>query len=230
MINDGVNNTYNITAGLVVAIPAVGRPVSVEWAISLAAQNYPLNLSKAFYVIGGENTDIARNKAVEYALEKKANYLWFLDDDVQVPFFTARQLIYTLEQSDAMIVGGIYCSKHLPPEPLVYRGKGQGAFWKWKLEEIFEVDGIGGGCMMINMEVFKHLEKPYFKTVDKVITEGTEVGNSATEDLYFCNKVRDAGFKILADAHVMCRHWDTKKMIAYELLEDSYPMLKEKVA
>jgi len=229
-INDGIDNTYDLTTGLVIAIPVVGRPVSVEWAIALAAQNYPLNLSRSFYVVAGESTDIARNKAVEYALEKKANYIWFLDDDVQVPFFAVRQLIYTLQQSDAMVVGGIYCSKHLPPEPLVYRGRGQGPFWKWKVEEIFEVDGIGGGCMMVNMEVFKHLEKPYFKTVDKFVTEGSEISNSATEDLYFCNKVRDAGFKILADAHVMCNHWDTKKMIAYKLLEDSYPFIKEKVA
>jgi predicted O-methyltransferase YrrM len=226
-INTGVDNTYNTTIGLVIAIPFVGRPVSPEWALSLAAQNYPLNLSRSFCAIGGVSTDIARNKAVEYALEKKANYIWFLDDDVQTPYFAVRQLIYTIEQSDAMVAGGIYFSKSNPSEPLVYRGRGQGAFWKWKTNDIFEVDGLGGGCLLIKTELFKHLEKPYFKTVDDFITEGNNTQNAGTEDIYFCNKVRDAGFKIVADAHVMCTHWDIKTMTPYAIPKDSYPMQKE---
>lgn len=225
-INDGVNNTYNLEVGLVVAIPFVGRPVVPEWALALAAQNYPLNLTRSFLAIGGVSTDIARNKAVEYALEKKANYIWFLDDDVQSPFFAVRQLIYTLEQSDAMVVGGVYCRKHNPTEPLVYRGVGKGAFWKWKVNDVFEVDGIGGGCMMVKAELFKHLKPPYFKTIDKHFNalDKTEVGNSATEDLYFCNQVRSAGYKILADGHVICKHWDVKTMTPYDLPKDSYPL------
>jgi len=230
MINNGKNNTYNLEIGLTIAIPFVGRPVAAEWAIALASQNYPLNLTHALCVIGGESTDIARNKAVEYALEKKSNYIWFLDDDVQMPFFAVRQLIYTLEQSDAMVVGGIYCSKQPPNEPLVYVGKGKGAFWKWKVNTVFPVDGIGAGCMMVKTDVFKHLEKPYFKTVDDFITEGTNTSNSSTEDLYFCNKVRDAGYKILADAHVICNHWDVKTMTAYMLPKDSYPMQESNAA
>ena len=89
-INDGANNTYDLQVGLTIAIPFIGRPVSAEWAISLASQNYPLNLTHALYAVGGESTDVARNKAVEYALEKKSNYIWFLDDDVQTPFFAVR--------------------------------------------------------------------------------------------------------------------------------------------
>jgi hypothetical protein len=229
-INDGANNTYDLQVGLTIAIPFIGRPVSAEWAIALASQNYPLNLTHALYAVGGESTDVARNKAVEYALQKKSNYIWFLDDDVQTPFFAVRQLIYTLEQSQAMVVGGIYCRKGDPTEPVVYRGKGQGAFWKWKVNTVFEVDGIGAGCMMVKTEIFKHLEKPYFKTVDDFITEGTNTSNASTEDLYFCNKVRQAGFQILADAHVICNHWDIKTMTPYMLPKDSYPLQEEKAA
>ena len=229
MMNNGIDNTYNLEVGLVIAIPFVGRPVVPEWALALAAQNYPLNLTRSFLAVGGVPTDIARNKAVEYALEKKANYIWFLDDDVQTPFFAVRQLIYTLEQSDAMVAGGIYCRKQEPIEPLVYRGRGKGAFWKWKVNDVFEVDGIGGGCMMVKTDVLKHLEPPYFKTVDNFVTEGTEIARASTEDLYFCTKVRQAGYKILADAHVMCNHWDSKTMKYYDMPLDSYPMQEEKI-
>jgi len=231
-INDGQNNTYDATIGLMIAIPFVGRPVSPEWALALAAQNYPLNVSRSFYVVGGSATDVARNQAVEHALEKKSRYIWFLDDDVQPPFTALRQLIYTLEQCDdkTMVSTGIYFAKINPTEPVIYRGKGQGAFWKWKQNEKFEVDGCGAGCMVVKTELFKHLEKPYFKTIDdKTPGEGI-IGNSSTEDLYFCHKVRSAGFKIIADGGIICGHWDIKNMKCYTAPSDSYPMTEEKAA
>jgi len=228
-INDGITNNYVQNIGLVVALPFCGRPVVPEWALALATQNYPLNLSRSFCAIGGVATDIARNKAVEYALEKKSNYIWFLDDDVQPPFFALRQLIYSLEQSsdNTMVSTGIYFSKQDPTEPVIYKELGMGAFWKWKVDTKFEVGGCGAGCMVVKTELFRHLKPPYFKTTDNVIVEGTETQNSGTEDLYFCKKVRDAGFKIVADAKVICNHWDVKTMKVYSMPDDSYPNQKD---
>ena len=87
---------------------------------------------------------------------------------------------------------------------------------------------IATGCMMIKTEVFQHLEKPYFKTVDEE-PDAEVILKLVTDDLYFCKKVTDAGFKILADGAILCTHWDyrTDPPTPYQLPPDSYPLKEE---
>ena len=230
----------NLKAGLVIGIPFRARKegttdglVIPEVAITLANLTFPLNTNVAWAPVKGVVRDEARNKIAQESLDIGAPYLWFIDDDVQVPPDAARNLITALKQADddVMVAAGIYCGKMDPPEPLVYvGGNGLGAHWKWKKGDVFECDSIATGCMMIKTEVFKHIEKPWFRDVDGE-TEGWTIANKAvgarlnmTDDLWFCEKVKSAGFKILADARVLCTHWDVPTGKFYELPEDSYPM------
>jgi len=66
---------------------------------------------------------------------------------------------------NVMVCGESIVQRLIRRSPIVYRGNGQGAFWKWARWEIFECTGIGTGCMMIKTELFQHLEEPWFKTV-----------------------------------------------------------------
>jgi len=227
-INDGITASYNKTVGLMMAIPFVGRPVTPEWAISFAQLNYPMNMNRTLMVIGGEVSDKARELAAERSLEVNADYLFFLDDDVQVPTNTVRQLIYRLEQADddVMIAAGVYVTKDKFCEPIMYKGDSRGAFWKWKQGDIVEVDGVGTGCMMIRTKVLKELSRPWFKVIDNIPDGGMEVAHYVTEDLYFCKKVRSAGFKIIVDTDILCGHWDVKTMKRYDLRDDSHPLQK----
>jgi hypothetical protein len=209
------------------------KPVPAEWAVSMLAQVYPLNVNVCKFTTCGEEVGEARNHIVEEALKMRSKYLWFVDADTAPPKEAARVLMYLLEQSpdDVMVAGGIYCAKMNPTEPVVYRGHGSGAFWKWKVGEVFECTGIGTGCMMIKTEVFKHLEQPYFKTVHE-IPENMKLANGAavdsiqtTDDLYFCDKVTAAGFKIMAHGGVQCIHWDIETGTPYMLPQDSYPVI-----
>jgi GT2 family glycosyltransferase len=213
---------------LVIGIPFIGRPIAPEWAISLATQNYPLACNLTYITLKGMEVGEARNHIAEEAIAKHAKYLWFIDDDVAVPTLAIRKLIYELEQNpEAMVIGGIYCSKTEPPEPVVFQGKGQGAFWQWKLGDVFECDGIGTGCMLIKTELFAKLEKPWFKTIDEACTDPAQFKNQQTDDLYFCDKVIDAGYKILAHGGVQCLHWDASTGTPYGLPIGSFP-LKDK--
>lgn len=229
-----------LKAGLVVGIPFRGREegttaglVVPEWAVTLANLTWPMNTNVAWAPTKGLKRDLARNSIAEETVKLGSPLLWFLDDDVQPPPDAARHLIDTIKQADddVMVVGGIYCGKLDPPEPLVYvGGNGQGAHWKWKKGDIFECDSIATGCMMIKTEVFKHIEMPWFRDVDGE-TEGWTIENKAvgaalnmTDDLWFCEKVRAAGFKILADTRVICTHWDVAAGKPYDLPADSYPM------
>jgi hypothetical protein len=212
--------------GLAIGLPMCGRNVTPEWSIAFAMQSYPMNFNRYLDVVKKKPIVEARTKIVEAALEQKAKYLWFLDDDVQPPFFAARRLIYDLEQADddVMVAGGIYVSKGELVEPIVYRGNGQGPFWKWKVGDVFDVTGIGTGCMMIKMELFEKLPKPWFKEIDRG-PNGEWVNVHQSDDLYFCDRVVEAGYKLVADGNVICIHWDVTVDPAqgYSLPDGSYP-------
>src|ERR1035438_5684300 len=97
--------------GLCIGLPFCGRPVSPEWAVCLACQNYPLNTKRSLYSTKGKEIGEARNEIVESALKENAKYLWLLDDDVVPPAYALRSMMNELEQSDAMVCGGIYRSE-----------------------------------------------------------------------------------------------------------------------
>lgn len=209
-----------------------GRPVAPEWSLAMQTQNYPLNCSVMHVALKGNSIDKARTAFAKHALEVGAPYIWFVDDDVAPPQFAARQLINTLKQADdnVMAVGGIYTSRSLPAEPMVYLENGDGCHWKWKKDTVFEVHGIGTGCLMVKTEAFKHLPEPWFVTIDESDPGKENPGqyrNQCSDDIYFCQKLREAGFRILADANVLCVHWDVKTGKPYMLPADCYPLRPE---
>lgn len=178
-----------------------------------------------------------REKLVEKALEFDCPYLFFLDDDTIVPHFAVQKLHYALvNDPDAMICAGIYPTKTDPPEPIVYKPQGAGSYWRWKEGEVFECDGIGTGAMLIDTRIFKSLPKPWFKEDLEVsegkttlLTSGKEVPivrDFYTDDLYFCYKVRQAGYKILAHGGVLPVHLGQDGTV-YSLPADSYPMRRD---
>jgi hypothetical protein len=214
--------------GVVVGLPC-SRLVTPEWAVALATQAWPTNTNVCYVPIRCENKktgskgptrDQAREMIVRGAIELNAPYIWFIDDDVEVPYGACRQLLKTLAEAedDVMAVGGIYPAKRHPFEPILYKTNGHGPHRRWKKDTIFEVSLIGTGCMMIKTEAFKRIDAPWFKDVD---TDTLQI----TDDGWFAGKLEIAGLKILADAHVLCTHWDYETQTAYRVPDDSYPML-----
>jgi hypothetical protein len=54
---------------------------------------------------------------------------------------------------------------------------------------------------------------------------GVSLRDTGNEDSYFCIKVKQAGFKMLAHGGVLCPHWDYKTGFAYVLPVNSYPVM-----
>lgn len=222
------------SVGIAVGLPFGNRPTHPLWGVALASQVYPLNTSTTHIVMQNVEVGEARNAIVEHALNIKARYLWFIDDDVIVPPYAGQRLGYALDtrgpelypEAKVAVVGGIYMSKEELSTPVVYKRNGRGATWDWKVGGIFDVESIGTGCMMIDTNVFSHLEKPYFKTVEGYVQneDGTVGVQKMTDDIYFCQKVKAAGFNILAHGGVLCGHYDVKKNHIFTLPEDSYPV------
>lgn len=218
---------YPMFTGLMIGIPLSGRPIVPQWAFGYAALHPPMCYNVVTCHTWKAPIAEARNYFAEQAIANKAKYLFMLDEDVVAPGHTLRQLIYQAEnRPEAMVIGGIYCHKSPPAMPMVFRGMGAGPYMDWKAGELFEVDGIAMGCTLIKTEVFQHLPKPWFRTIDNLdpYWDGITKAEVWTEDLYFSDLVRKAGYKIYADGAVLCEHWDYNTMTATTLPADSPPM------
>lgn len=213
--------------GIVIGLPTLGRPVSLDWALAFKALNPPINFNCLFQIIQGEEIGVARQKICEFAIEKGAKYVFFIGDDVVIPAHGIRNLIFRMEQDESIYVaGGVYCAKATPAFPLVFRGNGSGSYWDWKIGEFFEVTGLGMDCTIIRTSALEKISKPWFKTIDTdKFLDGINSAESWTEDLYFCRKViEEGGGKVYCDGGVICEHVDIYGGKKYTLPPNSLPM------
>jgi hypothetical protein len=204
--------------GLTIGLPFSGRVTTPWWGLSLATMDWPLGFDVNFCVIEGMEVGEARNRIVEEALRNKTKYLWFIDDDTAPPRHAAKRLVSILQQEESVVAcGGIYCTKSDSPEPIVQKQLRDGVFWNWKPGDVFDCEGIGTGCLMVRVEAFEKIEKPWFKTIDCM-----DIGKGEykqTDDLYFCAKAKDAGMRIQAHGGVLPLHWQADKRTSYRISE-----------
>jgi hypothetical protein len=120
-------------------------------------------------------------------------------------------------------MSGLYFTRSLPSEPLVYRGRGNSYYGDWKLGDLVWADGVPTGCLLIHMallrEMYKDSEEYQIgnQTARRVFDSprsawfNQETGQynttAGTSDLDWCRRVidgdylRKAGWGEFADAH-----------------------------
>ncbi len=222
---------HNVGPTLMIAIPTLGRPVPLQWALNFKSMSPPINFNCDFNIVMGKEIGLARNALAKAAVERGCKYLFFLGDDVVAPPHTLRQLIYRMEnQPNVDVVGGVYCAKADPAAPLVFVENGAGSYWDWKIGEFFRCTGLGMDCTLIRTSLFEKIPEPWFKTVDQdSFMDGKAQAEAWTEDLYFLHKAKAAGAGIWCDASVICEHHDVYSGKKWELPSDSLPMRQKGV-
>jgi hypothetical protein len=160
--------------------------------------------------------DFARNAIVEDFLASGADILWFLDSDIAPPSNVLDLITVHGEHWD--LAGAPYPVFMTPegykgPQVVmcVYKNDERGLHASAVPNSGLEmVDGLATGCIFIKRDVFSKLQKPYFEfkfnPETRYMTEG--------EDLGFCRKVNELGYKFLTDYSMVCKHY---KMV--DLLE-----------
>ena len=228
--------SINLAPLVTVAIPFTRNP-HPDWSISLASIVPPMNASHQIRRTINMKRGAARDHLVEQAIKDGSRFILCHDDDVTVPPSILRKLLFQFGNvdDDVVAIGGIYCTKSTPAEPLVFKKIGDGSFYKWKLGEVFECEAIATGMLLIKTEVFKHIPKPWFLDIETVeeakehnlIPQDHECFQfGITDDVYFCRKVFNAGYKCMAHGGVLGMHWDDKGT-AYLLPDNSYPVKTE---
>lgn len=156
----------------------------------------------------GYKIDTMRNALVKTALAYKQTHLLFLDTDMTFPEDMIVRMIEDLEDNpEYEAVTGVYTYKTPPFLPHIYPKFNEdkenfGTAGVFPLNDIFEVDGAGFGCIMLKASVFKRAKEPYFKFID-----GSDTEKRCGEDLYFCKNVRP---KMLCDSRLQCLHYGTR--------------------
>lgn len=214
--------------GVLIGLACSGRLITPELVVSMSMQPCPTHFSHGFLIVKGLPVEQARCVLAEKALEIGAKYLWFVDDDTIPPPNTLQRLIYVLDNHpDIKAVGGVYVTKAPVPQPVVFRGMGLGSYWHWKAGDVFEVTGIGAGCLLIRTDIFNEIPKPWFEWENFLSYDSAVPSSLISEDISFCNKVRKAGYKVFAHGGVLCDHFDVNSGNTYRLAPDSYPMRPE---
>lgn len=181
-----------------ICIPARGQ-VEVGTAFDLAALvNYTNKNSKHevnLYTSMGTLIFDQRNNMVQSALDDGCTHVLFIDADMRFP---KNSLIRLLDHNKAIVgVNATTRSEPVKPTAKTLEVKDDHVIWhpvfsKGK-DGIEIVDGIGCGVMLIDTCVFKELEKPWF------FFEKLPNDKILGEDIYFCIKSADIGFKTYVD-------------------------------
>jgi hypothetical protein len=204
-----IGNNSKVHHRLMVGIPVTGL-VRVEWMMARFGQIHPCNWSQTdaiqwldqYSPIDFLVAD-ARNIIVHFVIEQNFDWLFFIDHDTVLHPMTVFKLNERMIKGNVPMWSGLYFTKSVPSEPLVYRGNGTGYYNKWKFGDQVWVDGIPMGCTMIHNSILRAmadesevyeprkgmLVKKVFSTPSKVWYDPesrTWFTATGTEDLKFC--------------------------------------------
>lgn len=215
----------------VIAYPFGGRPVPCDWHLAVWSLQVPTNSSSMQLFTRSMTLEEAQTSLVEQALALEAEYILFIEDDTEPPQGTLVELTRILETSDAMACGGIYPTRTEAREPVVYMKAGAGSYWGWKQGQVFACWSIGFGCLLLKMEIFKQMAKPWFKTLDTMdeirqypdlfpeLIEKAPKVCGVTTDIFFFTKMAKMGYKVMAHGGVLPKHWDIVKNKSYSMAD-----------
>lgn len=198
-----------------VCIPTMGD-VNVETVSRLIrwAKQFEKGVVNFYFTYKVSPVDRARNQCVDWFLKQPLNltHLFFVDADTVPPYDALEKLLSV----DKDVVTGLtpmlqhdkekdtWGTMYNAFKPVIYDDEGN------PKTEVVDISGgivpvhrFGGSCLLIKRKVFEKLERPYFKFELK----DNGLDHVKSEDIYFADKARDAGFELWAHTGVMCGHY-----------------------
>lgn len=191
---------------LMIAVPCMDQ-LPAQFAHSLAAlTSYGLEgyqMSVRFNL--GSLIYTSRNEIAKVAVQEEADLVMWFDSDMVFTPDTLRNLAKHIE-AGADMVTGIYYRRTAPFTPVLFEKmdidvEEQRATWTEFKEipaELFEVEACGFGCVLMRTEMF-------LSVFNKFHNMFAPIGNVG-EDISFCWRARQCGYKILADPAVSLGH------------------------
>ena len=149
------------------------------------------------FIPNNYSIDVSRNNIAKNAIEKKYDYIFWVDSDIILP----KDALVKLLSHDKDIVSGVYAYKILGGKNIVAKRfiPDKGDFYEdipaKEIKGLMKVDGFGFGCVLTKTEVFSKIGYPWF-----IYT--SDMG----EDIFFCRKAQNAGYELFLDSSILCGH------------------------
>lgn len=136
--------------------------VRTEWVQARYGQIIPTNWSMVemtqfvspYLPIGYQLAD-AQNLMAKKVVEDDFEWIIYIEDDNVIPPDTIRTFNEYMINKKVPVVSGVYFTKSVPPEPLIYRGRGNGYFNDWKFGDLVWASGIPFGCRLEHASLIK---------------------------------------------------------------------------
>jgi len=148
----------------------------------------------------------SRNNLAKQAIKSAFDYIMFIDSDMVFDADLMPRLMKHCEEDGMDIVSGIYFRRRPPFTPVIYEklevdedGKGHwDDFFDYPEDSVFEIAGCGFGCILIKTQVLMDMAAKYSTWFEPIHGFG--------EDLSFCLRARELGYKIYCDSSIKCGH------------------------
>jgi hypothetical protein len=151
------------TNRILIAVPSTGL-VRMEWVMAKYGQVIPTNWSQVEMIQW-----LSTYSPIEYQLPDAENLIakqvvlgdfeWVLsiEADNVIPPDAFIRLNEYMTAGKVPVISGLYYTKSHPPEPILYRGRGNGSFRDFKLGDKVWCDGIPFGFTLIHGSIIKAL-------------------------------------------------------------------------
>jgi len=188
--------------------------VRMEWVQARYGQIVPTNWShveiKNFlspYLPIEYQLGDAQNLMARTVVEGDYEWVLYIEDDNIIPPNGFWKMNNYINQNDTPVVSGLYFTKSNPPEPLIYRGRGNSYYKDWKVGEKVWCDGIPFGFRLEHASLIKaawaespeymvgaELTRRVFDSPNKMwydSEKGGVVATQGTTDLAWCTRIID---------------------------------------
>lgn len=157
----------------------------------------------------------SRNTLATRAIQTEADYVLWLDSDMVFEPDLLERLMKTLTENDLDIVAGLYFRRVQPYSPVLFKDLTliRDTFFEWSEfkevpSDLFEVAGCGFGCVLMKTD-------PFIDVQAKFGNMFAPIGNTG-EDLAFCWRARQCGYKVWCDPSIICGH------VGYVISDDKF--------
>ena len=185
---------------IAIGVPLSHNSVPIEFFESFIQMKKPV--SHMFLRAGGyQGVDSMRNQLVKAAMQYSCTHILFLDVDHRHHPDTIPKLL----SHNLPIVSGLSYMRNDPYEPCLFRGiiNNYKTVTEWEDGELIEVDSVGGACLLVDIEVLKKIKDPFLKFMEN---PDPTVEFAIGEDVYFCNRAKQEGYKIYVDTSIQNSH------------------------
>lgn len=192
---------------IAVLSPETGRYAAFHQC--LATLERPHGTTVRIQVSAGYSISSARNRIVEAFLASPAAWLWWIDDDHVFSADTLSRLLQHLRNDHVDAVVPMCLGRKPPFAPVVLSLRADLAHAvKADITRadsgLIEVGAAGGGGMLVRRRVFERVQRPWFRTHPAAMPD--EIVSEGGEDIYFCQQMRQAGFRLFCDFDLPIGH------------------------